>query len=158
MTIAGVGAAPPVDSTAPRRDAERMSIARPLGLLALAGALAAALAACAHTPQSCQARAEENYRHCVNPYTVVNQGESPQPVTGEEGQGCRVAYQQALDRCTGGPAAPIPELFPAVAVRASERSSLRVVERIPLVRSRRVRCMPRAESSVRALSPGLTIW
>ncbi len=78
--------------------------------LTLALALAAGLTGCAHTRQSCVERAEEQYRRCLNPYVVINQGTDPNPVRGEESQACREAYEQALSRCDPPREAPVPTI------------------------------------------------
>ncbi|MCK6550488.1 hypothetical protein L6R52_31920 [Myxococcota bacterium] len=79
-------------------------------MIPLVLALGAALASCAHTRMSCVERAEEQYRRCVSPYVVINEGTEPNPVKGEDAQACREAYEQALSRCDPPPAVPMPAI------------------------------------------------
>ena len=74
--------------------------------------LASTALACAtprQTPKDCRARAEAEYRRCINPQ-FRQSGAPVEPVRSDASQACSQSYQQALDACRGPVEAPVPEI------------------------------------------------
>ena len=86
--------------------------ARRVGAGLVAAVMAATLAGCLtskQTPAGCRARADAEYRRCLNPQWI-SEGEPVEPVRSDRSQACRVAHQQALDRCLEDPEVPTPQI------------------------------------------------